>query len=70
MLQCFYNKPDPSAEGGSKKAPGNGDDNKGDGFPDVHNCYMIFRGNTVNLSSRQRKQECREVFSIKVATLV
>jgi hypothetical protein len=42
MLRRFYNKPDPSAEGGNKKAPYDGDDdNKGDDFPDVHNCYMI-----------------------------
>lgn len=43
MLRRFYNKPDPSAEGGNKKAPGDGDD-KGDGFPDIHNWYMIFVG--------------------------
>jgi hypothetical protein len=48
----------PSAEGGNKKAPDGGDDNdKGDDFPDVHNRYMIFGGDTVNMSSRQRKQE-------------
>jgi hypothetical protein len=70
MLRRFYNKPDPSAEGGSKKAPDNRDDDKGDGFPDVHTCYMIFRGDTINLSSRQHKQERREVFSIEVATPV
>jgi hypothetical protein len=46
----------------------NGDDDKGDDFPDVHNCYMIIGGDTINLSSRQCKQECREVFSIEVAT--
>jgi hypothetical protein len=55
MLRRFYNKPSPSAKGGNKKVPDGGDDNKDDGFPDVHNCYMIFEGDTVNLSSRQRK---------------
>jgi hypothetical protein len=69
MLRCFYNKPGPSAEGGSKKALDNRDDDKGDGFPNVHNCYMIFGRDTVNHSSRQRKQERREVFSVEVATL-
>jgi hypothetical protein len=32
MLRRFYSKPDPSTEEGSK----------GEGIPDVHNCYMIF----------------------------
>jgi hypothetical protein len=56
------------AEGGSKKAPDNGDNDKGDGFPDVHNCYIIFGVDTVNLSSRQCKHERREVFLVEVAT--
>jgi hypothetical protein len=71
MLRCFYNKPDPSAEGGNKKTPdARYDDDKGDDFPDVHNCYMTFGGDTVNVSSRQRKQERREIFSVEVATPV
>jgi hypothetical protein len=70
MLRRFYNKPGLSVEGGNKKAPDGGDDDKGGGFSDVRNCYMIFRGDTVNLSSRQRKQERREVFSVEVATPV
>jgi hypothetical protein len=68
MLQRFYNKPDPSAQGGNKKAHGDGENDKGDSFPDVHNRYMIFRGDTINLSSRQRKQEHLEVFLVEVAT--
>jgi hypothetical protein len=68
MLRRFYNKPDPMAEGGNKKAPSDGEDDKGNGFLDVHNCYMILRSDAVNLSSRQLKQELREVFSIEVAT--
>jgi hypothetical protein len=70
MLRRFYNKPGSSAEGGNKKAPNGGDDNRSDGFPDVHNYYMILGGDTVNLSSRQLKQERREVFSVEVATSV
>jgi hypothetical protein len=31
---------------------------------------MIFGGDTVNMSSRQRKQEHREVFSVEAATPV
>ena len=57
MLRRFYNKPDPSTEGGNKKAPSDGEDDKGDIFPNVHNCYMIFGSDAVNLSSKQRKKE-------------
>jgi hypothetical protein len=70
MLWRFYSKPDAWLEEGSKKGSDDGEDGKGEGFPDMHNCYMIFEGPTVNLSSRQRKQERKEVFLIEVATLV
>jgi hypothetical protein len=67
----FYNNPSPSTEGGNKKVPDCGDnDDNGGGFLDVHNCYMIFEGDTVNMSLRQHKQECREVFSVEVETPV
>jgi hypothetical protein len=57
MLRRFYKNPDPSVEGGNKKVPDGGDnDDKGEGSSDVHNCYMIFEGDTVNMSSRQCKQ--------------
>jgi hypothetical protein len=59
MLWLFYSKPDPLAEEGSKKGPRDGEDDKGEGFLDMHNCYLIFGGPTINLSSRQQKQECR-----------
>jgi hypothetical protein len=71
MLQHFYNKLSPSVEGGNRKDPDIEDgDDKGDDFPDVHNYYMIFGADTVNMSSRQRKQERWEVFSVEVATSV
>jgi hypothetical protein len=57
--------------GGRGKQEGPDSENdKSDDFPDVHNCYMIFGGDTVNMSSRQRKQEHREVFSVEAATPV
>jgi hypothetical protein len=70
MLRCFYNKPSPSTEEGSKKGLGGEEDNKGDGFPNVYSCYMIFGGPIIDLSSRQRKLERREVFLVEVAALV
>jgi hypothetical protein len=61
----------PLGRRGNKKAPDTRDnDDKGDSFPNVHNCYMIFGGDTVNMSPRQRKQEHREVFLIEAATPV
>jgi hypothetical protein len=71
MLRRFYNKPDPSAKGENRKAVDAGDhDDKGDYFPDMHNCYMFFGGDTVNMSSRQCKQKHREVFSVEAMTPV
>jgi hypothetical protein len=67
-FDTFTTSPTPTAEGGNKKAPGYGEDDKGDGFPDVHNCYMIFEGDYVNLSSRQQKKECQEDFSVELVT--
>jgi hypothetical protein len=31
-------------EEGKMKDPGDGDNDKGEEFPDVHGCYMIFGG--------------------------
>jgi hypothetical protein len=39
-------------------------------FLEVHNCFMIYGGQVANASARHRKQERREVCSVKVATPV
>jgi hypothetical protein len=70
MLRRFYNRPSPSTEDGRKKRSGNKEDDHSKEFPDVRNCYMIFGGHTVNLSSRQQKLEWWEVFSVEVAAPV
>jgi hypothetical protein len=70
MIWCFYNKPSPSNNDGKNKGPNDKEDDHDEQFLDVHNRYMIFDGQTVNLSTRQRKQERGEVFSIKAAALV
>jgi hypothetical protein len=67
MLRRYFNKAGPSAEDG--KDPGNnkkGGD-KEEEFPEVHNCFMIYGGQVANASARHRKQERREVCSVKVA---
>jgi hypothetical protein len=44
MLHRFYNKLDPSMDEGKKKGLGDKEDDQGEEFLDVHNCYMIFSG--------------------------
>jgi hypothetical protein len=43
---------------------------KAEEFPEVHGCFMIFGGQVANASARHRKQERREVCSVKVAAPV
>jgi len=38
-------------------------DKNDDGFPAVHDCYMIYGGPSTQLTARQRKRERREVFA-------
>jgi hypothetical protein len=54
---------------------GKGQDNHKEGdkaeeFPEVHGCFMIYGGRVANASARYRKQERREVCSVKVAAPV
>jgi len=54
---------DPKKEKGIDK-----EDNKDDdGFPAVHDCYMIYGGPSTQLTARQRKREHREVFAARMA---
>ena len=67
MLRRYYAKlglPDDDAK---PKGAGDRDDDKDDGFPEVHNAFMIFGGPSACLTARQRKER-REVFSVRVAT--
>jgi hypothetical protein len=47
-----------------KKEDPRGDDKDG-GFPEIHDCFMIYGGPSTRLSTRQRKRERREVFSVQ-----
>ena len=51
-----------------KKGTGDRDNDKDDGFPEVHNAFMIFGGPSACLTTHQRKRERREVISVEVAT--
>jgi hypothetical protein len=51
----------------NKKEDPKGDE-KDERFPEIHDCFMIYGGPLTRLSTRQRKQERREVFSVHLAT--
>jgi hypothetical protein len=70
MLRCYFNKAEPSAEGGKDQGNHKKGGNKEEEFPEVHNCFMIYGGQVENASARHRKQEHREVCSVKVAAPV
>ena len=65
-----------SIKAGSPAGDGKGQDNnkkegnKEEEFPEVHGCFMIYGGQVANASARHRKQERREVCSVKVAVPV
>jgi hypothetical protein len=44
-----------------------GGDGGKDGFSEVENVFLIFGGPTVDMMSRQRMRECREVYSVHPA---
>jgi hypothetical protein len=67
MLRRYFNKARPSAEDGKDQGNNNKGGDKGEEFPEVYNCFMIYGGQVANTSARRRKQERREVCSVKVA---
>jgi hypothetical protein len=70
MLRRYFNKAGPSAEGGMDQGNNKKGGDKEEKFPEVHNCFMIYGGQVANALARHRKQERREVCSMKVATPV
>jgi hypothetical protein len=70
MLRLYFNKAGPSVEGGKDQGNNKKGGDKEEEFPEVHNCFMIYGGQVANASARHRKQERREVCSVKVATPV
>jgi len=51
----------------NQKSGNKGDDKEDEGFPAVHDCYMIYSGPSTQLTARQRKRECHEVFAARMA---
>ena len=68
MLRRYYAKLGPPDDDTKLKGAGDRDDDKDDGFPEVHNAFMIFGGPSACLTVRQRKKERQEVFSVEAAT--
>jgi hypothetical protein len=70
MLRRYFHKVGPSAEGGKAHENDKKEGHKAEEFPEVHDCFMIYGGQVANASARHRKQERREVCSVKVAAPV
>jgi hypothetical protein len=70
MLRRYFHKAGPPAEGGRAHDNDKKEGHKAEEFPEVHECFMIYGGQVANASARHRKQERREVCSVKVAVLV
>jgi hypothetical protein len=60
-------RPGPATEGGKGHDNDKKEGHKAEEFPEVHDCFMIYGGQVANASARHRKQERREVCSVKVA---
>jgi hypothetical protein len=69
VLRRYFHKIGPPAEGG-KGQDNDKEGDKAEEFPEVHGCFMIYGGQVANASAQHRKQERREVCSVKVAAPV
>jgi hypothetical protein len=70
MLRRYFHKAGPPTEGGRGHDNDKKEGNKAEEFPKVHDCFMIYGGQVANALARHRKQERREVCSVKVAAPV
>jgi hypothetical protein len=70
MLWCYFHKAGPPAGDGKGQDNDKKEGDKEEEFPEVHGCFMIYGGQVANASARHRKQERREVCSVKVVAPV
>jgi hypothetical protein len=70
MLRRYFHKAGPPVEDGKGQDNNKKKGDKAKEFPEVHGCFMIYGGQVANTSARHRKQEHREVCSVKVAAPV
>jgi hypothetical protein len=69
MLRRYFIKAGPSTEGGKDQGKNKKGGDKEE-FPEVRDCFMIYGEQVANASTRHRKQEHREVCSVKVVAPV
>jgi hypothetical protein len=70
MLRRHFHKAGPPAEGGRARDDDKKEDHQAGESPEVHDYFVIYGGQVVNASARHRKQERREVCSVKVVAPV
>jgi hypothetical protein len=70
MLRRHFHRAGPPAERGRARGDDKKEDHQAGEFPEVRDCFMIYGGQAANASARHRKQERREVYSVKVAAPV
>jgi hypothetical protein len=70
MLQRYFHKVGPPTGDGKGQDNDKKEGDKAEEFPEVHGCFMTYGGHVANASARHRKQERREVCSVKVAAPV
>jgi hypothetical protein len=70
MLRRYFHKAGPPVGDGKGQDNDKKEGNQEEEFPEVHDCFMIYGGQVANASARHRKQERREVCSVKVAAPV
>jgi hypothetical protein len=70
MLRRHFHRVGPPAEGGRARDDDKKEDHQAGEFPEVRDCFMVYGGQAANASARHRKQERREVCSVKVAAPV
>jgi hypothetical protein len=70
MLRRYFIKAGPSVEGGKDQGNNKKGGDKDEKFSEVRDYFMIYGGQVVNASARHRKQERREVCSVKVVAPV
>jgi hypothetical protein len=70
MLRRYFHKAGPPTEGGRAHDNDKKEGHKAEEFSEVHDCFMIYGGQVANASAQHRKQERREVCSVKVAVPV
>jgi hypothetical protein len=66
MLRCYFHKAGPPAEDSKGQDNNKKEGGKEEEFLEIHNCFMIYGGQVANASARHRKQERREICSVKV----